>query len=58
MRQVSKEEFDNFLKDRRYKIEQGAWVHSTLYVDADTRERIAFKETSSYNMDIVYLIEE
>lgn len=56
MKKVSQEEFDNFLEDKNYKVEQGEWMHSTSYVE--TRERVAFKETISYSTDIIYSIKD
>ena len=53
---VNEEEFYNFLKGKKYKVAQGVWIHATSYIDADTKERIAFKETRGYNMDTIYEI--
>jgi hypothetical protein len=53
---VNEEEFYNFLKDKNYRVAQGVWFHATFYIDAETKERIAFKETSGYNMDTIYEI--
>lgn len=52
---VDKNTFYNFLKDKNVKKQQGEWVHSDYYVD-ENNNKIAYMESSSYNMDIIYEI--
>lgn len=54
---VNKEVFDNFLKDKEITKKQGEIFHSKYYLDS-TGKIIAYKETSSWNTNIIYMIED
>ena len=58
MKEVTKEEFDDFLKDKQYTRDQGMWFHSENYIDHNTKEIIAYFESSSYGAPTIYKIKQ
>jgi hypothetical protein len=56
MKEVTEEEFCNFLKNIKHKKQQGMCTHSEDYIDLETNKIIAYRETSSYSPNIIYKI--
>ena len=53
---VDEKTFNNFLKDKKVRREQGLWFHSEYYVD-ENNEKIAYMESSSsWSMHVIYKI--
>lgn len=57
MKEVTKEEFYNFLKDKETTIIDGEWMHSDYWLD-DKANKIAYRQTSSYGADTIYKIDK
>lgn len=55
MIRVSELEFNQFLKGKSYKKIQAEYIHADYYAD-ENGDIIAYKETSSWNPDIIYKI--
>lgn len=58
MKEVTKEKFDEFLKDKMYLRRQGMFMHSEDYVDFESREVIAYYESSSYGAPDIFKIKQ
>lgn len=56
MIRVSEDAFNSFLQNKNVKIIQGDWFHSFYFVD-ENNIKIAYKETSSWNPEIIYKIQ-
>ncbi len=56
MIQVSKKDFEDFLKTKTVRWVQGDYFHSHYYVDELSGEKVAYVETSSWGADEVYMI--
>lgn len=56
MRQVTKQVFNNFLKDKNVKRIAGDYFHSEYWID-ENNNKIAYLETSSWGAPDVYMIE-
>jgi hypothetical protein len=54
---VTEQQFKKFMKYRRFKRVQGCAFHSENFLDLKTNEVIGYRETSSWNPDIIYQIE-
>lgn len=57
MIQVSKQVFNNFLKDKKTTVIQGDSFHSNYWLD-ENGGRIAYMASSSWCIDVVYMIED
>lgn len=57
MIQVSKQVFNNFLKDKETTVIQGDSFHSNYWLDEDGN-KIAYMASSSWCIDVVYMIED
>lgn len=58
MKEVTKEEFDDFLKGKDYISRLGEWTHSEYLIDINTGEDIAYCESSSYSAPTIYKIKD
>ena len=58
MEEVTKEEFDEFLKNKQYTKDQGMYFHSENYIDYNTKEIIAYFEASSYGAPDIFKIKK
>lgn len=57
MVQVSKQVFNDFLKDKKTTVTQGDYFHSNYWLNEEGN-RIAYMATSSWCIDTVYMIED
>lgn len=53
---VTEQHFYEFLKDKEYCIKQGMYMHSEEYICKNTNEVIGYMESSSYHMNVTYMI--
>lgn len=56
MKEVSFDEFCEFLKDKQYTKDIGLYINSEYYIEKDTGEKIAYHEFISYGVPEIFRI--
>lgn len=58
MKEVTHDEFDKFLEDKKYIRDKGMFMHSEDYIDIETKKKIAYYEYSTYSDYEVFKIKQ